>query len=281
MLHENRNENISKHFFLNNGTSVTVKRHSIHTDNERPGADRYLITYADLITLLLGLFVILYASSQVDSGKYKEFSAAMTDYFKPSADNKQQQGNKILPGADGIPQPILPKAQEKTIDQINLEVEKSLQKEINEGKVSIQRTSTGIMVNLPEKLLFQSAKADIQSDAIPVLDSIAAILTGINKKITIDGFTDSIPIHTFQYESNWQLSTARAMNIGYYILKKGVPEQNFSVRGFGANKPVGSNNSLDGRAKNRRVEILIEELPKNIPSTEGYISDTLTIGSPK
>ncbi len=253
-----------------------MKRHSIHTDKEHSGADRYLITYADLITLLLGLFVILYASSQVDSGKYKEFSAAMTDYFKPSADNKQQRGNKILPGADGIPQPILPKAQEKSIDQINLEVEKALQQEINEGKVSIQRTSTGIIVNLPEKLLFQSAKSDIQPNAFPVLDSITAILSGINKKISIDGFTDSIPIHTFQYESNWQLSTARAMNIGYYILKKGVSEQNFSIRGFGANKPSASNSSPDGRAKNRRVEILIEDLPKSIPSTEGYISDSVS-----
>ena len=257
-----------------------MKRYSIHTDKEHSGADRYLITYADLITLLLGLFVILYASSQVDSGKYKEFSAAMTDYFKPSADNKQQQGNKILPGADGIPQPILPKVQEKTIDQINLEVEKSLQHEINNGKVSIQRTTTGIIVNLPEKLLFKSAKADIQPDAYPVLDSIAVILKGINKKITIDGFTDSIPIHTFQYESNWQLSTARAMNIGYYILQKGTPEENFSVRGFGANKPLASNLSPEGRAKNRRVEILIEDLPKNIPSTQGYISDSVAVVRP-
>lgn len=254
-----------------------MKRPSIHTDNEHSGADRYLITYADLITLLLGLFVILYASSQVDSGKYKEFSAAMTDYFKPSADNKQQRGNKILPGADGIPQPILPKAQEKSIDQINLEVEKSLQQEINDGKVSIQRTPTGIIVNLPEKLLFQSAKSDIQHDAFPVLDSISAILLGLNKKITIDGFTDSIPIHTFQYESNWQLSTARALNIGYYILKQGVSEQNFSIRGFGANKPSTNNDTPEGRAKNRRVEILIEDLPKNVPSTEGYISDSTAV----
>ncbi|MBI3260675.1 MAG: OmpA family protein [Ignavibacteriae bacterium] len=254
-----------------------MKRPSIHTDNEHSGADRYLITYADLITLLLGLFVILYASSQVDSGKYKEFSAAMTDYFKPSADNKQQRGNKILPGADGIPQPILPKAKEKTIDQINLEVEKSLQQEINDGKVSIQRTPTGIIVNLPEKLLFQSAKSDIQQNAYPVLDSISVILLGINKKITIDGFTDSIPIHTFQYESNWQLSTARALNIGYYILKQGVSERNFSIRGFGANKPSANNNTPEGRAKNRRVEILIEDLPKNVPSTEGYISDSVTV----
>lgn len=254
-----------------------MKRPSIHTDNEHSGADRYLITYADLITLLLGLFVILYASSQVDSGKYKEFSAAMTDYFKPSADNKQQRGNKILPGADGIPQPILPKAQEKSIDQINLEVEKSLQQEINDGKVSIQRTPTGIIVNLPEKLLFQSAKSDIQPDAFPVLDSISVILLGINKKITIDGFTDSIPIHTFQYESNWQLSTARALNIGYYILKQGVSERNFSIRGFGANKPAANNDTPEGRAKNRRVEILIEDLPKNVPSTEGYISDSTTV----
>ncbi len=245
-----------------------------HNEEEAAGADRYLLTYADLITLLLGLFVILYASAQVDSGKYKEFSAAMTDYFKPSGD-KQPHSDKILPGADGIPQPILPKAPQKTIDQITLEVERTLLKEITNGLVKAERTPDGLKLALPEALLFTSGKADIQPQALTVLDSLAAIFVGIDKQISVDGFTDSIPIRTFQFESNWHLSSERAMNIAYYLLQRGAPDRYFSIRGFGATKAIAPNTTADGRAKNRRVEIMITDLPRTTPSSEGYISDSV------
>ncbi|MBK9250314.1 MAG: OmpA family protein [Ignavibacteria bacterium] len=250
-----------------------LKHH--HEIEGSTGADRYLLTYADLITLLLGLFVILYASAQVDTGKYKEFSAAMTDYFKPTGD-KQPHSDKILPGTDGIPQPILPKAPQKTIDQITLEVERSLLKEITNGLVKAERTPDGLKLALPEALLFTSGKADIQPRALAVLDSLAAIFVGIDKQISVDGFTDSIPIRTFQFESNWHLSSERAMNIGYYLLQRGVPEKNFSVRGYGATQAIAPNTSTEGRAKNRRVEIMITELPHTTPSSEGYISDSVS-----
>ena len=108
--------------------------------------------------------------------------------------------------------------------------------------------------------MFQSGKADIQKDGLIVLDSIANIIRGINKAITIDGHTDSNPIRTFRYESNWHLSSARSLAVGYMLVSKGLPEKNLSFRCFGAMKPVAENSSTEGRSKNRRVEITISDL---------------------
>lgn len=243
--------------------------------SDHSSQDRYLITYADLITLLLGLFVILYASSQVDSGKYKEFSMALSEYFK--ADSKStQKSDKVLPGSEGIPQPILPRSPEKTLDKIQQDVRRSLEKELATNTIQIIRTPTSIRLQLPEQLLFLSGKAEMQPRGIRVLDSLAAILQGIPQEIVVEGHTDSIPIRTFQFESNFHLSAERALNVGYYLLQSGVPAGSFSVRGYGETRPLAPNSTPEGRARNRRVEILLSSKAPEMPSDEGYIRDSTT-----
>lgn len=224
--------------------------------------DRYLITYADLITLLLGLFVILYASSQVNEEKYKEFSNAFSDFFKPTQAKAANTGNGIMVGRkNSIPEPIFPSIQNKTLEEIKAETEISMSKFIKQGLINIKSNSTVLTLTLSESLLFQSGKADIQRDGLIVLDSISAIIRSINKSITIDGHTDSHPIRTFRYESNWHLSSARALAVGYMLITKGLDEKNLTFRCFGAMKPVSENSTPEGRSKNRRVEITISDLP--------------------
>lgn len=228
--------------------------------DEKPNLDRYLITYSDLITLLLGLFVILYAASQVDEGKYKQFADAFTQYFKPASVQGASPNRGLYNNPkQSIPEPIFPHENLKSIDEIKKETEKSLGKYIEKGLLSVTSTENGIIVTLPEKLLFQSGSADIQTEGRTVLDSLTGILAGINKMITIDGHTDSKPIKTFRFESNWHLSVARALNVGYNMISKGLPEENVIIRGFGAQQPVAENSSNDGRAKNRRVDITITD----------------------
>jgi len=233
--------------------------------------DRYLITYADLITLLLGLFVILYASSKVDEEKFKEFSKAFNMYF----DNPG-----VLEGGDGvmearkdnIPEPILPHPNQKTLDEIMQEAEAALSGLLDDGKLSIKRTPGGIMLTLPEILLFESAKAVVQPEGEKVIDTLASILRGIGTDmlVTIDGHTDSNPIRTFQYESNWHLSVARATNVAYRMMQMGLPEYNVAIRGFGSQRPKVDNSNPNNRAINRRVEVTISELPDDAPSVSGY-----------
>ncbi len=238
---------------------------------EAPSSDRYLITYADLITLLLGLFVILYASSQVDEEKYKEFSAAFQDYFKSTKEQVLQGGNGVLEGhKNGIPEPILPNPSEKSFEDFSKNAENALRGFIENGSLDIKINKAEIVVSLPEELLFQSGKATVQPAGEVVLDTIARFLSGIPYQLTIDGHTDATPIRTFRYQSNWHLSVARATNVAYSLIQKGVPEPNLVIRGFGAQRPISDNASNEGRAMNRRVEITISQLSGETPSTEGY-----------
>lgn len=251
------------------------RRSSSREEGHTPGPERYLLTYADLITLLLGLFVILYASSQVDSGKYREYASAINQYFNNEAPDK---GNGVMPGQQGIPQPIFPAGSEKTLDQINQEVSQAMQELTASGTVTLERTSSGLTIMLSEKLLFDSGEAEIQPGALRSLDSLSAILRGISQSIIIEGHTDNIPIRSFRYESNWHLSVQRALTVAYYCINNGIPQTNLTISGYGSERPLASNSDAAGRARNRRVAITIKELPQNVPSNEGYItSDTETV----
>ena len=238
---------------------------------EKVNTDRYLITYADLITLLLGLFVILYASSQVDEGKYKEFSSAFAQYFNAKKKAVTPGGKGVLAGErEMVPDPIAQSFGKKPLEEISREIQKSLHGMIEKGMITVRNTNTGILLTLPEKLLFESARAEVQPEGDIVLDSLAKVLQGLHYQVTIDGHTDSAPIRTFRYESNWHLSVARSLSVAYNLILKGVPEKNFIIRGFGAQRPIAENLTPDGRAMNRRVEISISELPSEVASTKGY-----------
>jgi len=235
--------------------------------------DRYLITYADLITLLLGLFVILYASSQIDLEKFGDVSAALSSYFKTQPARVLEGGDGVLEGnRDGVPQAILQPRQAKTIEQIEGEAIEALSDYIQKGLISLRRLGNGIIIVLPERLLFQSGRAEIQPEGSMVIDTLTKMLGNFDYSIMVDGHTDSNPIRTFQYESNWHLSVARALNVGYRMIRLGVPEQNFIIRGFGSQRPASENLTPEGRSQNRRVEITISPLEADAPAN---ISDTL------
>lgn len=238
-----------------------------YSNKEKVNTDRYFITYADMITLLLGLFVILYASSKVDEEKYKEFSKAFTEYF--------HKGDGVLSGGKGVLEGSSkaidnPTALKKTLDEVFAESKDALKYFIQNGSIQIQRAGESIILTLPEKLLFESGKAEIIGGGQVIIDTIGSILKGIKFQVTVDGHTDSEPIRTFQYESNWHLSVARSLEVGYSLLKRGIPQSNMIIRGFGSQRPIADNNTLDGKAKNRRVEITISRLSKEAPSTAGY-----------
>lgn len=230
--------------------------------------DRYLITYADLITLLLGLFVILYASSQVDEAKYKEMSAAFSNVFGEDALDKRQELVKLGKKVNPFDTPEKPKT--KSIEEMQEKAELALDMFIQQNKLTVQRIGQNLVINMPESLLFLSGKADINSESGELLDSLASLLSNIDMNINIDGHTDATPIRTFRYESNWHLSTARALNMGYALAERNIPEQYMVIRGFGSQRPIADNNTDEGKSKNRRVEIILSELDKETPLKTGY-----------
>lgn len=253
---------------------MLLKKTPKEEESGRTSPDRYLITYADLITLLLGLFVILYVSARVDEERYKEFSKAFADYFKPQK-GQDVHGTGLEPFQGvrkGIPEPVLPFPDRRSLKEIQSDLLKSLDAYLKNGELSIETKGPNIVITLPEKLLFQSGKAEIEKSGEEVLSRLAETLRGLAKdqEVAVDGHTDSDPIRSFRYPSNWHLSVARAVNVAYMLISKGVPEHSIVVRGFGDQRPVADNSTPEGKAKNRRVEITISELKQNVPNTKGY-----------
>lgn len=253
---------------------MLIKRNHDEGEEHNTGTDRYLITYADLITLLLGLFVILYASSQIDEERFKDVSAALAEYFKSDNPNHTLKGGDgaLQGGKHALPDPVLSNLPQppKNLNQISEETKKVLSDYIQQGKIILKQDGKELNLKLPEDLLFRSGSAEIQPGGMTIIDTLATVLRGITYQIEIDGHTDSDPIRTFKFESNWHLSGARAVNVAYRLIRKGVPESNMSFRGFSSQRPVTDNSTPENKALNRRVEITITELPPEAPSNNGY-----------
>lgn len=253
---------------------MLLKKTPKEEETGRTSPDRYLITYADLITLLLGLFVILYVSARVDEERYKEFAKAFADYFKPQqGEDEHNTGLDPFKGVrKGIPEPVLPFPDRRNLSEIQSDIVKSLEIYLKRGDIAIETRGPNIVVTLPEKLLFKSGKAEIEPGGEEILSKLAYSLQGLAKdqEVAVDGHTDSDPISNFRYPSNWHLSVARAVNVAFLLISKGVPEYSVVVRGFADQRPIADNSTPEGKAKNRRVEITISEQKPNVPNTKGY-----------
>jgi chemotaxis protein MotB len=224
-------------------------RQSIDDDSyehhEESNAERYLLTYADLITLLLGLFIILYAVSNVDASKYENMMQDIGEYF----------GNEHF--AD-------PEYKSSYLDMSDnrFTLKSSLQKMIEEynysNNIRLIENERGITISIMDNILFESGKAQLSEYSKPVLNKMAQLLKTLPNDIRIEGHTDNVPISTEEFPSNWHLSIARATNTGYFLMNDlGLSQERVSVVGNSEFKPLDDNNSVESRALNRRVDIVI------------------------
>lgn len=219
---------------------------------EHDNLERWLLTYSDLITLLLGLFVILYASSQVDMKKYRAVVSAFENVFGDG----QTQGP--LPGSQGVmtaPSIVPPM---KASQEMERKVRSILGAHLTSGGIMITDDERGVTVHLLEKLMFNPGRAQIRPEALPALDTLGFLLASIPNQIRIEGHTDNTPIHTQKYPSNWHLSVARAMNVGYYLLQHyPIRPEKVAIIGYGEYRPLVPNDTPADEAENRRVDIVI------------------------
>ena len=224
-----------------------MKRQQHH--GEHDNSDRWLLTYADLITLLLGLFVILYAMSKIDAGKYAEMVTAMEGVFGAP--------KGVMAGAVGLVEPSMPTVQSER-QKIATEIKSALHLNGESQQISISENERGITVHMMEELLFPSGSADIKQSSLVTLDSLTGVLKRLPNDIRVEGHTDNVPINTPQFPSNWHLSVARAVNIGYYLIEKhGLIAEKVSIVGYSEYRPLAPNDTPEHRARNRRVDIVI------------------------
>jgi len=228
--------------------------------------DRYLITYADLLTLLFALFIILYSISKPDKERMRELMLAMNNVFNPT---QLIQGNNLSPNVSSAPTPPLIMFQEQvvSISEVQSQMESLLGTLINNNTIGFERLPDGLKLVLPNRFLFASARANLLSDSRDIIDSIAVALATVDMQIQVDGHTDAVPIRSFVYESNWQLSAARAVNVAHSLIDRGVPAHNIVIRAYGEQRPVADNMTEEGREQNRRVEIVVTQKDNNVAAT--------------
>jgi chemotaxis protein MotB len=225
-------------------------------EEEHENSERWLLTYADLITLLMAFFTIMYAMSSADIQKFKTLSTSLSMAFGSG-------GKNMLTNYSG---PVIQSQNNSFVNIRDNNEFKSVVKMVKEyaakqgisKKVDARITERGLVVNLADSLLFESGSAELSTKAQELLDRLADILFATKKQIRVEGHTDNVPIHTARYQSNWQLSTDRATNVIIYWITK-HPEQaaNLSAAGYGEFRPVASNDSNEGRTLNRRVDMVI------------------------
>lgn len=244
------------------------KKHEEHENLER-----WLVSYADFITLLFATFVVLYALSQLDLAKFKDMKISLAQAFAPTIFKSppgpgpgMTPGNESIlpddkPGIDGtnvIPD-FNPNMEVKKAEEAKQEIEEAIKAGDLEG-VDAKLDKRGLVISLVDSIFFDSGSAAVKNEAIKNLDKVALIIkTKFPKnKIRIEGHTDSSPISTSVFPSNWELSAARASSVvRHFIQRYKMPKNTFSAVGYADSVPVASNNTTEGKQKNRRVEIVI------------------------
>jgi chemotaxis protein MotB len=240
---------------------------------EQDHHDRWLVSYADFITLLFAFFVVMYAISQVNQGKYRVLSNSLNAAFsKPDAAAQtliKTDPNGSNQSAIALPYRARREAQEaqqllqehnKQVQQfkrMESDLKQDLAKLIEQGQVSVTANKRGITVNVNASLLFPVGSATLDGRAESTLSDIAKKLADSNNLIQIEGHTDNVPISSPQFPSNWELSAARAGTVVRLFAANGINERRLVAIGYGDNRPLDTNDSPAGRAKNRRVAIQI------------------------
>jgi chemotaxis protein MotB len=239
------------------------KKHEKEANNER-----WLVSYADFITLLFAVFVTLYAMSQTDKKKIEEVMESLRDSFGYSTASPATKPSVIEAGTISIipslkklpqsPRKVRIKGGEKEFKATKASIEAYLLKSAAQGKVSVALDQRGLVVSLKEAGFFDSGSATIKQKSYALLDDVVEALDNYANGIRVEGHTDTVPISSQEFPSNWELSTMRATNVLQYLIKQDkFDPSKVSAAGYGEYRPVSENSSEEGRRKNRRVDIVL------------------------
>lgn len=241
------------------------KHHEAH--HEEHMDETWLIPYADLLTLLLALFIVLFASSQVDQKKFEQLASSLNAAFgsgTPAIMDKMQSKPNMddpAPGADADKQTAKEQAYMAETSQL-VQAKKILDQYIQDNGLINQLqavlTEDGLVIRIKDNAVFPSGSAELLPESRRFASQIAKMLLPLSQKVVVSGHTDNVPINTSAFPSNWDLSAQRAVNFTKFLLaQEKLPPERFAASGFGEFKPLAANDTEEGRSKNRRVEVLI------------------------
>jgi chemotaxis protein MotB len=221
-----------------------------------PNPERWMVSYADFITLLFAVFVVLFASGQSNKNTPQQIAAAVTHALQ---NGSIREAIRVL-RSDTPKAALPPEAQlSSSLESLN----KQLAQEMTAGKVDVRLDPRGLIVSLRQAAFFPSGQATIEPSTYPIIDKLAAVLAAIPNKVRLEGHTDAIPINNSRYSSNWELSAARSIAMLEILANRNhINRDRLSIAGYAETAPVSSNDDAEGRAKNRRVDVVILNTPE-------------------
>lgn len=245
--------------------------------DEHENHERWLVSYADFITLLFAFFVVMYSLSSVNEGKYRVLSDSLVQAFRSVSVN--ESGTQIVvqqvPMPTGpIPVPKIDRAKQaaeqakqqareaavKKVRSMAEEIRRVLKPLSDGGQVLVTEGANGIKVEINAEVLFAPGEALLGAPAVSALSAVAQVLAGSEFPIVIEGHTDNVPISTYRFPSNWELSAVRASSVVRLFVNAGVEPARLTAAGYGDQRPVADNDTPESRSRNRRVTLLIESM---------------------
>lgn len=239
---------------------------------EESSQDRWLVSYADFITLLFAFFVVMYSISQVNESKYRVLSNTLTAVFNrpeksldPFQVGELAQSNPLsVIALDHHTDELVSRdeglrhgAQPDAFVEIRQQIAEALGDLMRQDLIRVEGTETWLKIELSSSLLFASGDATLSVSAMEILGSIASVLGNHGNAVRVEGFTDNVPIHTHRFPSNWELSAARAAAVVRLLVEEGIEPERLSVVGYGEFRPATTNEHSAGRARNRRVVLKV------------------------
>ena len=233
--------------------------------HEEEAGEAWLLPYSDLMTLLLALFIALFAMSQTDASKMQALAQAFTaafnmggpSFFSGMGPSLSMPSAPSTPGSDNANAAYM--EENETLREAQEKLDQYIKENNLQDQVSTELSEEGLMIRLKERALFASGSAALQGQAEQIVPVIAGLLASLPERVTISGHTDNVPIATTQFPSNWELSSARAVNLmrGLMNVQPSLNPARFSALGYSEYRPIASNDTDEGRAQNRRVEVFI------------------------
>ena len=236
--------------------------------SEKKGGDSWIMTYGDMMSLLLTFFVLIVSFSSIQESKFQQVALSLQGAF--GVMNKP-------PTVVQMPQLMIPNMSKKEREDILQEIrrlERSLLDTGLDKEVDIKVTERGIAFRINAPFLFDSGRARLREENIAVLEKLAGFFQRFDYPLRVEGHTDSVPINNERFPSNWELSAARSVAVARFFQGAGVPPERMAALGYGEYHPLASNETAEGRAKNRRVEIFLKlERGNGAPTTDLPLAD--------
>lgn len=253
------------------------------SDEEHENLERWLVSYADFITLLFAFFVVMYSISSVNEGKYRILSDSLTAAFSephnkstytqrakdpiPIGDLKSGKSLVLSPPKQEGPAASAdlidlhrgrPADHQTQLESVANEIERVLAPYIQDDLIAVKREGSWVEIEMKSGLLFASGSADLSLESIPMLDKLTDIFETVSNSIHVEGHTDNMPINNREFPSNWELSSARAASVVHQLMKGGVDPARMAAIAYGEYHPLADNGTEEGRYKNRRVVIILQ-----------------------